>query len=149
MRVSTRLRYGLRLMVFLARHHGAGPVALKDAAGNEDISGKYLSLIAMSLRSAGLIQSTRGAGGGYALAREPEAITVADIAVVLEGECGVVNCVQNPATCPRFATCPTRRVWCILDRKIGEALASISLASLASASEEENAEEKVGCKVRQ
>ena len=74
---------------------------------------------------------------------------MADIAAVLEGKCCVVNCVQNPATCPRFATCPTRRVWCILDRKIGEALASISLASLAAASEEEDIEEKVGCKVKQ
>jgi len=134
MKVSTRTRYGLRLMVCLAEYYGNGPVLLKDIAKRQDISEKYLSLIVIPLRAASLIQSTRGARGGYTLARNPGLITVADIVDVLEGEPCLVDCVKNPARCSRVPICPTRDVWSVLGVRIRETLAAVSLLSLVAVS---------------
>jgi len=130
MKLSTRSRYGARMMTDLADHYGGNPVFLKDIAKREDISEKYLSLIVMPLRSAGLIQSIRGAHGGYRLTRKPEEITVRDIWQALEGEICLVDCVQDTKRCSRISTCPTRDIWGILGEKISETLRSVTLADL-------------------
>ncbi len=132
MKLSTRSRYGVRMMSDLADHYDLVPIFLKDIAKREDVSEKYLSLIVISLRSAGLINSTRGAHGGYKLARRPEEITVKDILEALEGDICLVDCVSNPESCSRVSICPTRDIWGILGRKIGETLSSVTLADLAS-----------------
>lgn len=130
MKLSTRSRYGVRMMADLADHYGKAPVFLKDIAKREDISEKYLSLIVIPLRSSGLIQSIRGAHGGYILAKPPEEITVQDIYGALEGEICLVDCVKNSDNCSRAYTCPTRDVWSHLSEKIKEALDSVTLADL-------------------
>ena len=130
MKLSTRSRYGARMMTDLADHYGGNPVFLKDIAKREDISEKYLSLIVMPLRSAGLIQSIRGAHGGYRLTRKPEEITVRDIWQALEGEICLVDCVQDTKRCSRISTCPTRDIWGMLGEKISETLRSVTLADL-------------------
>ena len=132
MKISTRTRYGLRFMVSLAEQDGAGPILLKDIARQQEISEKYLSQIVIPLRAAGLIHSARGAHGGYVLARKPEAITVADVVDVFEGEPCLVDCVKYPERCSRTPICPTREVWSVLGNKIQETLASITLKSLAA-----------------
>lgn len=130
MKLSTRSRYGVRMMTDLADNYGKAPVFLKDIAKREDISEKYLSLIVIPLRSSGLIQSIRGAHGGYILAKPPEEITVQDIYGALEGEICLVDCVKNHEDCSRACTCPTRDVWSCLSEKIKEALNTITLADL-------------------
>lgn len=130
MKLSTRSRYGVRLMLTLAEHNGGGPVFLKDIARKEDISEKYLSLIVIPLRRAGLVESTRGAHGGYVLAKDPHEVTVCHIVDVLEGESGVVACLKNPQSCPRTPTCPSRDVWAALDEKIRETLDAVTLHDL-------------------
>lgn len=130
MKLSTKSRYGVRMMADLADNYGKNPVFLKDIAKREDISEKYLSIIVISLRSAGLIQSTRGAYGGYVLARTPQEITVQDIFDVLEGKICLVDCVKNPKDCSRASTCPTRDVWSVLGEKIRGTLKAITLADL-------------------
>lgn len=85
MRFSTRSRYGVRMMAFLAGARGSEPVLLRQVAKSESISEKYLSQIVIPLRSAGLLRSVRGARGGYVLARHPSRITVREIVEVLEG----------------------------------------------------------------
>lgn len=130
MKLSTRSRYGVRMMVDLADHDRGNPVFLKDIAKREEISEKYLSLIVIPLRSAGLIQSTRGAHGGYCLARKPEEITILDILSVLEGELCLVDCVGDERGCLRSSACPTRDVWGMLAKSIGDVLKSVSLADL-------------------
>jgi Rrf2 family protein len=117
-------------MTDLADHYELNPVFLKDVARREDISEKYLSLIVIPLRSAGLIQSTRGAHGGYRLSRKPMEITVLDILSALEGEICLVNCVKDTQGCSRISTCPTRDIWSILGEKISETLSSVTLADL-------------------
>ena len=126
MKLSTRARYGMRLMLTLAVHFGEGPMYLKDIAEAEEISEKYLSLIVIPLRQAGLIHSIRGAHGGYALAKAPSQIHLGEIVEVLEGN-GIVDCLKNPSACPRFAVRKSRDIWAFLNEKISEALQSITL----------------------
>jgi len=130
MKLSTRSRYGVRMMADLAENFGKKPVFLKDIAKREEISEKYLSIIVIPLRGAGLIQSTRGAHGGYTLAKRPEEISVQDIFDALEGKICLVDCVDNPKECPRVGICPTRDIWSVLGEKIRETLNSVTLADL-------------------
>jgi len=129
MKLSTRTRYGMRLMLALARNYGQGLVFLKDVAKGEDISEKYLSQIIIPLRGAGLVSSSRGAHGGYALAKSPAEITLRQIVEPLEGDC-LVDCVNNPAACRRVLTCASRDVWTLLGGKISETLNGITLEQL-------------------
>jgi len=126
MKLSTRARYGMRMMLTLAAEYGKGPMYLKDIAKAEEISEKYLSLLVIPLRHAGLIHSIRGAHGGYALAKAPSQINLGEIVEVLEGDC-IVDCLKNPSACPRFAGCRSRDIWAFLNEKISEALHSITL----------------------
>lgn len=118
------------MMTDLADHYGENPVFLKDVAKREDISEKYLSLIVIPLRGAGLIQSIRGARGGYRLTRKPADITVRDVWQALEGEICLVDCVNDTKRCSRISTCPTRDIWGMLGQKISETLRSVTLADL-------------------
>jgi Rrf2 family protein len=131
MKLSTRSRYGVRFMTALAYAPQGQSLFLKDIAASEDISEKYLSLIVIPLRAAGLIKSSRGAHGGYRLAKEQGNVTVCDIVEALEGEMCLVRCVQQPATCNRAAICPTRDIWRVLGDKIRETLKNITIAELA------------------
>ena len=130
MRLSTRSRYGTRLMLELASHYDKKSIFLKNIAQKENISEKYLSHLVIPLKASGLINSSRGAHGGYRLAKPPSLITVKDIVKALEGDVSPVECVKNPAVCERFSTCAARDVWDILDRKISETLDSITLKDL-------------------
>ena len=129
MKLSTRTRYGVRLMLALARIYGQGSIFLKDVAKGEEISEKYLSQIIIPLRGAGLVNSNRGVHGGYTLARSPAEITLRQIVEPLEGDC-LVDCVNNPAACERVLTCPSRDVWTLLGGKISETLDGITLEQL-------------------
>ncbi len=130
MRLSTRVRYGVRLMLSLAESWGNGPVLLRDVARQEEISEKYLSLIVIPLRTKGLINSTRGAHGGYTLARPPEQITVEQILEAIEGKPSLVDCIANSARCSRADECVTRDVWAALGDTITQALDAVSLDRL-------------------
>ncbi len=135
MKLSTRARYGVRLMLSLSLNYGKGPILLKDIAKKEEISEKYLSLIIIPLRGAGLVNSSRGAYGGYTLAKEPSKITVKEIVDVLEGDC-LVNCINDSSACTRISTCAARDIWVLLGEKISETLQSITLEKLARMSRE-------------
>ena len=126
MKLSTRARYGMRVMLTLAVHYDRGPMYLKDIAEAEEISEKYLSLLVIPLRQAGLIHSIRGAYGGYSLAKDPSQINLGEIVEVLEGD-SIVDCLKNPSACPRVAGCKSRDIWAYLVEKISEALRSITL----------------------
>jgi Rrf2 family transcriptional regulator, cysteine metabolism repressor len=99
---------------------------LKDVAEAEEISEKYLSLLVIPLRQAGLIHSIRGAYGGYSLAKDPSQIDLGEIVEVLEGD-SIVDCLKDPSACPRVAGCKSRDIWVYLGEKISEALCSITL----------------------
>jgi Rrf2 family protein len=123
-------------MAVLALSYGQSPVFLKDIAKEENISEKYLSLIIIPLRRLGLVNSIRGAHGGYSLAKDPSQITLKEIVDVLEGDCSLVDCVKNPSTCPRVSICASHDIWAIIGGKISETLSSTTLDMLVKMKQE-------------
>jgi Rrf2 family protein len=122
-------------MVALALNYGKSPVFLKDIAKRENISEKYLSLIIIPLRGIGLVNSVRGAHGGYNLTKEPSQITLKEIVDVLEGDCSLVHCVKAPSSCPRVRICASHDIWAIIGEKISEILSSMTLDMLIKMSQ--------------
>ena len=117
MKISTKGRYALRLMLDLALHSHGTAVPLRDVARRQEISDKYLEQIVTQLSRAGLVRSVRGAGGGYLLTREPDAYTVGEILRVLEGNLAPVSCADGANCCQRAGQCVTVEVWQEIDRK--------------------------------
>lgn len=136
MKVSAKGEYGVRAMVILALEFRAGPVPLREIAGREGISYQFLEQIVLPLRRSGLVESVRGAKGGYALARPPEEIKVGEILRALEGPIAPVDCVAegNQGMCGRSAACLTRGVWEKLRDKMSEVLNDITLADVVNMS---------------
>ena len=112
MKISTKGRYALRLMIDLAEHYESGLTARKDVSAREGISIKYLEQIVTQLSKAGLLRSTRGPQGGYRLAKAPDSYTVGDILRVTEGSLAPVACLEDePNLCERQTNCVTLEVW--------------------------------------
>jgi len=130
MKLSTRSRYGLRMMYELALHYGKKPVIIKNISNSQNISEKYLSKLIIPLKGAKLVYSTRGSHGGYVLSKDPSEITVRAILDVLEGGLSPVDCSGDRGVCHKSAKCPTRDVWCRLDNAINDLLESITLADM-------------------
>lgn len=130
MRLSTKGRYGVRLMLDLALHEDDGPVTMKDIAARQEISEKYLSNLIPLLKNAGFVRSVRGPQGGYTLARSPGDITLKDILFVLEGSMCLVECSENPKLCHRSEQCPMRDVWSEVTGKMQGALQLITLQAM-------------------
>lgn len=129
MRYSTRTRYGLRFLINLATRKPGTYVQLAEIAKEESISMKYLEQIVRVLRPAGIVQSLRGARGGYALASPPTKITMDVLFQILEGYSSPVICLSPHSVCPREKNCPTRRFWQDLDAYTQHFLAQVTLAS--------------------
>ncbi|MEJ2233104.1 MAG: Rrf2 family transcriptional regulator [Syntrophobacterales bacterium] len=127
MKISTRGRYGTRMMLDLAAHHDQGPTPLREIAKRQDLSVKYLEQLIIPLKAAGYIRSVRGARGGYTLARKPDKISVGQIIKVLEGGLSLVDCVEDPRICEREKNCPTRDIWLRMSERLMEELASLTL----------------------
>ncbi len=131
---STRSEYGVRLMVELARHVGSGPVSLTEMAEHEELPRPYLEQLVSSLREAGLVTSTRGARGGYELARDPAHIHMNDVVTALEGPIAPMLCASTDGhahdRCARVGTCTVERLWRRVRDAVVEALGSMTLAEL-------------------
>jgi Rrf2 family protein len=130
MKLSTRGRYGARLMLELALRYKEGPALLKDISKSQDISVKYLGQLIIPLKIAGLIKTTRGSHGGYFLAKAPNKITLLEIVTAVEGIFCIVECINSPEICNRSNKCITRIIWKELNNKIIETLNSYTLEDL-------------------
>lgn len=131
MKISAKEQYGLRAMAELAARYGQGPVPLGEVADAQGISRDYLEQIVPALRQADLVQSTRGAHGGYELARDPARITVGQVLQALEGEIFPLRCVsENAIECDRSAICAARTVWTKVHARVSETLNGMTLADL-------------------
>lgn len=130
MRLSTKGRYGARLMLELALYYGKGPVLLKDIAKREEISEGYLEHLLPPLKAAGLVNSSRGAHGGYTLAKTPSEITLREVVQALEGPLSPAECVHTPNVCQRVRSCVTRDIWKKLGEKISQTLESVTLKDM-------------------
>ncbi len=135
MLISTRGRYALRMMIDLAAHEGEGFIALKDIAQRQQISKKYLEQIIPVLNHSGLLQTVRGAGGGYRLVKKPEEYTVGEILRVTEGNLAPVSCLESGVnTCPKCEECMTLSIWSGLQQVVDSFLDSITLKSVLEGS---------------
>lgn len=130
MKLSTRGRYSVRIMLDLAVHDNTGPVFLKDIAGRQQISQKYLWQLLNPLKTMGLIKSVRGANGGYVLARPASEITLKDIIQVGEGSLSLVECVDDSRGCDRANLCVYRDVWTEATKKMLETFESLTLEEM-------------------
>lgn len=137
MKISTKGRYALRLMLDLAENQGDGYVALKDVAKRQEISKKYLEQIVPMLTTAGFLKTTRGAAGGYRLKNPPEKYDVYQILKVTEGGLAPVACLEDEKNlCARSGQCQTLEVWSGLNRVIREYLEGITLTSILDTAKE-------------
>lgn len=129
MKISTKGRYGLTIMIELAKKYGEGPISLKLIAQTNDLSEHYLEQLIAPLRNAGLVKSIRGAYGGYILSREPAKITAGDIIRVLEGPISPVEGIEDEE--------PAKRgLWIRIRDAVKDVLDNTTLEDLANHTEE-------------
>lgn len=150
MRITTWAEYGVICALHLAKRHGEGPVTGRDLAAREGLPADYVEQILLRLRRASLIASTRGARGGYALARDPAEISVREIIRASELTTFDLHCVSHPITeerCSDSQNCSIRPVWLMLQRRIDDALESVHLADLLQ--DEPSVRRRVGLPVLQ
>ena len=145
MRITTQAEYGLICALHLARRGGDAPITGRDIAAQERLPSDYVEQIMLKLRRAGIVVSTRGAHGGYRLARAPGDITVRDVISASEHSTFDVHCVSHPVEAERCAEshdCSIRPVWELLQRRIDEVLDSVRLSDLLM--QERHVRERVG-----
>jgi len=130
MKLSTKGRYAVRAMLDLAQHYGEGLVLIKDIAHRQGVSERYLEHLFLTLKAAGLVNSVRGAHGGFQLTHPPSQVKLIDVVRVCEGQLAVVECVSNPKSCRRSPRCAARDIWVELQTAMDGVLESITLQDL-------------------
>lgn len=131
MKVSTKGRYALRIMIDVAENCADGPVKITDISARQGVSAKYTEQLTGMLVRRGLLRSVRGFQGGYVLVKGPEKYTAGEILRSAEGDLSPVGCV-SAETCPRAAGCKTQRLWAGLYDSVNSYLDGITLQSLIS-----------------
>lgn len=140
MKISTKGRYALRLMLDLAIHDTGEPTRIRDIAARQEISEKYLEQIISTLNKAGFVRSIRGPQGGYHLVKKPEQYTVGMILRLTEGSLAPVACLEDEVNlCERQEGCVTLRLWQMLDQAISQVVDQVTLADLVEWQEQKSA----------
>lgn len=137
MKLSTRSRYSIRILVELARHTADQPVQVSTISKHQGISVKYIELLIRTLKKAGLINSVRGAKGGHMLAISSSAITLGRIVRLFEGQADLVTCVSSPEKCARAAQCKVRDVWIEATQALFDKLDSITIGDILETEDDE------------
>lgn len=137
LKISTKGRYALRVMIDLAEQNTGNYITLKEISQRQEISMKYLESIISLLVKGNILLGLRGKGGGYKLAKPSDQITAAEILIITEGSISPIACLDSKTnTCERAGECKTLPMWMELDRRITEYLQSISIADLAQTGED-------------
>lgn len=132
MKISTKGRYALRLMIDLALNDTGENVSIKAISARQNISTKYLEQIISLLNRAGYVKSERGSNGGYKLTKKPEEYTVGMILRLTEGSLAITTCTEDEQNqCERYGTCPTVHLWEKLNNAISNVVDNITIADLA------------------
>ncbi len=130
MKLSTKSRYGTRLILDMVQHNNGTAVQLSEIAKRQDISVKYLEQIIIPLKKAKYIKGIRGAKGGYVLEKDPKDINVGEIVALMEGGETICECTENPKSCKKAETCMTRQMWIDAARAMFDKLNSITFEDL-------------------
>ena len=133
MKLSTRSRYGARILVDLARNSKQGPVQIGEISKRQDISVKYLEQLIRPLKQANLVNSVRGPKGGHLLAVKPEDVTLGQIVRLFEGQSELVECISSPEKCSMSDDCQVRLAWGDATRVLYENLDNTTIADLMDA----------------
>jgi Rrf2 family protein len=143
MKISTKGRYAVRILLDLAKHNDGQPCTVKEIADRQDISEKYLEQIISTLHKAGFVKSIRGAQGGYSLAKGPELFTVGMILRVMEGSLAPVACLEDDYNvCERCDTCETQEIWQQIYDAVNQVVDNVTLADLIAKDKDKNAAKK-------
>ena len=132
MKISTKGRYALRLMLDLAINYTGEYISIKSIAARQEISEKYLEQIITQLNRAGFVRSVRGAQGGYMLAKAPTEYTVGMILRLMEGSLAPVSCIEEDEPCDRASRCVTQDVWLKIQEAVENVVYNITLADLVA-----------------
>lgn len=130
MKLSTRSTYGVRAMLALARHYGFGQLMVREISEQQALPPTYLEQLMVLLRKANLVTATRGAHGGYLLARSPAEITLAEVIEALEGPIALAECPVGTGCCGEPLTCAIRDLWDEASQALHQVFANITLAGL-------------------
>ena len=131
MKLSTKVRYAARALAMLGEAYPDGIVSVREIADNQSISAKYLERLFGVMRRAGLVRAVRGLGGGYVLAKPPEAITLEALYTCFDGPIALVHCVNDPKSCPLRDVCPTCETWGDLQEAMLRILRQTTVRDLA------------------
>jgi Rrf2 family protein len=135
MKLSTRARYALRMMLDISRNGGEErPVSLSEVSERTDISRGYLEQLALVLRNARLLRGVAGRYGGYRLTQQPAEITIGQVIEAAIGEICLVDCLDEPQGCMRSEGCECRMVYALINRRIADVLHNFTLADLSDPS---------------
>ncbi len=132
MRVTRKSDYGLRALCTLARHYNGEPVSIGQLSAEHKIPEPFLEKIMQELREHGLVEATHGRGGGYLLKRSPSRISLREIVKALDGPIALVTCLDPALKCSIKAGCPTSSIWEIINQKLEEHLASLTLGDVVN-----------------
>ncbi|MDD3194082.1 MAG: Rrf2 family transcriptional regulator [Oscillospiraceae bacterium] len=134
MKISTKGRYGLRMMIDIAMNQGEGPVSVRDIACRQSLSDKYLEQIVTQANKAGLLKSIRGAGGGYQLSRPAAEVSVGEILRAMEGSLSPVECVrelgEESASCQNADECATYELWRDIKKAVDQVIDNRTLQDM-------------------
>ena len=134
MKLSTRSRYGARIVLELARRMDDGPVQVGEISNSQQISVKYLEQLIRTLKQARFVTSVRGPKGGHMLTKHPDEITLGQIVRLFEGQSELVECISTPENCPMAVDCRVRLAWKDATQALYKSLDGISIADLMKAS---------------
>ncbi len=143
MKLTTKTRYSLRILVQLASRFNKAPVKGKDISAKQNISEPYLEQIMITLKSVGLVRTVRGCNGGYVLNRSPEEISVLDIIEIFEGKIELSDCLESSSNCEMFPRCPTKYIWKHLSDTLKNEAKQITLQIIVDNMNESNIQEYV------
>ncbi|MBE5928518.1 MAG: RrF2 family transcriptional regulator [Lachnospiraceae bacterium] len=131
MKISTKGRYALKVMIDLAQHNDGTYISIKEIAERQEVSTKYLEAIVGTLNRAGFVESQRGKSGGYRLAKSPELFTVGAILKISEGSLSPVSCLDSKdGLCEKAGECVSLPLWRNLDKVVDDYLESVTLKGL-------------------
>ena len=130
MKLSAKARYGVRILLDLSLHEGEGPVRTANISKRTGVSVRFIEQILKPLKKDGLVQSTRGAAGGYVIAAPPEDISLARIIRTIEGGLCLTQCCENPKNCHRSPDCRSHRAWVRVTQVLEAELEAISIRDL-------------------
>lgn len=130
MKLTTRSRYGIRAILDLAKNFKNRPVSIKEISERQNISQRYLENIFHDLKNAGILESSKGKGGGFYLAKPLKDITVLGIIEILEGEMAIVECLSEGFYCDMYEGCLTNKMWSRLNESIRQSFANVNLGDV-------------------